>query len=89
MSDADAFGPGDFNSDRFADALAFMAELKVILLSNRISQARLAREAGMDRHRINHYLRGRHSPKLETMLRLDNALLRILHQRSKIRRRTP
>ena len=69
------------------DATSFMSQLGVILGENRISQARLAREAGMDRHRINHYLRGRRVPGLRTMLRLDSALLRILHQRATIRRR--
>ena len=73
--------------DRFSDPPAFTAELRVILMTNRISQARLAREAGMDRHRVNHYLRGRRTPELATMLRLDDALLRILHQRTRIRRR--
>jgi transcriptional regulator with XRE-family HTH domain len=87
MSDADAYSSGDRGVDRFADPEAFCAELKVILIKDRISQARLAREAGMDRHRINHYLRGRRNPELATMLRLDDALLRVLHQRTKIRRR--
>lgn len=77
------------SSDRFSDPEAFMAEVVVILAKNKISQARLAREASMDRHRVNHYLRGRRNPELTTMLRLDDALLRILHQRSRIRRRTP
>jgi transcriptional regulator with XRE-family HTH domain len=66
---------------------AFCAELLILLRANKISQARLAREAGMDRHRINHYLRGRREPEHRTMLRLDDALLRILHQRTRIRRR--
>jgi hypothetical protein len=41
----------------------------------------------MDRHRINHYIHGRRRPTIETMLKLDDALLRILHQRAGIRRR--
>ena len=73
--------------DRFADPQAFMTNLLEILGKNRISQARIAREAGMDRHRVNHYVKARHTPTIESMLRLDDALLRILHQRAGIRRR--
>jgi transcriptional regulator with XRE-family HTH domain len=74
-------------SDRFENPEAFCAELLILLKTNKISQAHLAREAGMDRHRINHYLRGRRDPELTTMLRLDDALLRILHRRTRIHRR--
>ncbi len=73
--------------DRFSDPAAFMVNLLEILGRNKVSQARIAREAGMDRHRINHYVKGRRVPTIESMLRLDDALLRILHQRAGIRRR--
>lgn len=73
--------------DRFADPAAFMTNLAEILAKNKISQARIAREAGMDRHRVNHYVKRRTKPTIESMLRLDDALLRILHQRAGIRRR--
>lgn len=74
-------------TDRFAEPEVFMSGLLEILGKNKISQARIAREAGMDRHRVNHYVKGRRVPTIESMLRLDDALVRILHQRAGIRRR--
>lgn len=73
--------------ERFDDPVQFCETLWDLMQLNRVKQYQLAREAGMDRSRVNKYLRIRRRPSLETMLRLDAALTRILYQRSQRRRR--
>lgn len=67
--------------------MEFTRELAQVLAAFKIMQTRLAVEAGMDRSRVNHYLRERRRPSLSTMVRLDEALSRILYRRRTFRRR--
>jgi transcriptional regulator with XRE-family HTH domain len=64
-----------------------MAVVAGLLVQHRIAQARLGRQLGWDRSRINHYLHGRRTPSLETMMAIDSAVNEIIHQRSQIVRR--
>ncbi len=56
------------------DEEAFMVKVESYLIANGLSQAALARAAGMDRAQLNRYLTRTQTPKLETMLRIDEAL---------------
>lgn len=73
--------------DRFDDPVRFVEQLWDLIQLNRVTQKALAREAGMDRSRVNKYLRLRRRPGLESMLRLDGAFTRILYRRTQRRRR--
>jgi transcriptional regulator with XRE-family HTH domain len=73
--------------ERFKDPAAFMAGIQELLTVHRISQARLGRQLAWDRSRINHYLHGRRTPNLETMLAIDSAVNEVIHQRQSIIRR--
>lgn len=72
---------------RYSDPEEFIRELGQVLVAFQITQSRLAFEAGMDRPRVNNYLRGRRRPTLDTMLRLDRALSHILYRRRNSGRR--
>ena len=74
-------------AERFEDPAEFVRALNKLMATARVTQTRLAAEAGMDRSRVNHSLRERRRPALETMLRLDEAFSRILFQRRQSRRR--
>ena len=71
---------------RFENAPAYIAVLAMILDKAGISQAQLAGEASMDRHRLQHYFAGRRRPTLETMIKLDAALFRILRMETQIKK---
>ena len=63
---------------RFENAPAYVAVLALVLDKAGIPQSQLATEVNMDRHRLNHYFSGRRRPTLETMIKLDAGLFRIL-----------
>jgi transcriptional regulator with XRE-family HTH domain len=73
--------------ERFQDPAAFMAVVAGLLVQHHISQARLGRQLGWDRSRINHYLHRRRTPSLETMISIDSAVSEIIHERQQIIRR--
>ncbi len=66
------------------DPQRYVTTLRKLLEKHGISQARLARAAGMDRSQVNHYIHARRLPTRETMERLDQAFLGVLHQRAQI-----
>lgn len=69
---------------RFENAPVYIAVLALILDKAGIAQAQLAAEVSMDRHRLQHYFAGRRRPTLETMIKLDAGLFRILRMETQI-----
>lgn len=74
----------DFKYDSPKD---FIHCVNAVLKLAGITQAAFSAEAGMDRARVNHYLQGRRRPTLETMIRLDAALFRLLAPKKPTARR--
>lgn len=72
---------------RFENPVKFVRQLNVLMKATEVTQSALAVEAGMDRSRVNHYLRERRRPTLETMFRLDEAFSQIIFQRQRSSRR--
>lgn len=66
---------------RFGTPAEFIDRLKAALALHNIRHAHLAREAGVCPTQISRWFSGRVKPSLETMIRLDNALTRVLYGR--------
>ncbi len=71
---------------QYDDPAEFVRVLTVLLEKTGVPQAKLAYAAGMDRHRVNHYLRGRALPSLRTMLRLNAGLFAAMAEPTRRRR---
>jgi len=66
----------------YMDAGAFMAELRETMRAFGVSQRQLALEAGMQPQHVSKYFRKRDPvrPRMETMVRLDAALQRLVEE---------
>lgn len=66
----------------YMDVGAFMAELRETMRAFGISQRQLAREAGIQPQHVSKYFRRRDPvrPRMETMVKLDSALQRIIEE---------
>ena len=61
------------------DAATFMAALRTVMDQNGITQADLARAAGVDPALIGRWIRGTKDPSEWTRLKLDDALQRAIY----------
>lgn len=69
------------------DPRRYCVVLSKLLEQHNVSQALLARAAGMHRAQINRYVQGKQAPTIEVMDRLDRAFMAVLHKRAHIIRR--
>ena len=61
----------------------FMNGIRSQMKVNGISQASLARMAGVDPARISEWMKGRHEPSIESRMILDEAMDQIIEKRNK------
>lgn len=73
----------DIIENRYGDPSRFLANVKLWLFENRISQATLAEEAGLDTSNLNRWLNGHVAPSLKNMLLIDEGLERVLDAKAK------
>jgi DNA-binding phage protein len=59
---------------RYGNAAGFVAELSEDMARHGITQAKLARRAGINAQMLNRYMRGAATPSLWTMVYLDEAM---------------
>ena len=64
---------------RYGDPARFVKGFKLRLAFARITQLKFARECGFDYTQLNRWLSGRVMPSWESMLRLDDALDRMMN----------
>jgi len=67
---------------RYGNPARFIANVKLWLYENKISQIALAAEAGLDASNLNRWLNRHVSPSLKNMLIIDEALERLIDDKN-------
>lgn len=63
---------------RYGNAADFIERIRATLDGLKLSQAALAREAGIDPCEVSRWMNGRRTPNLENRLILDEALMHLV-----------
>lgn len=72
----------DIVERRYGSPATFVSNVRLWLHENRLTQLDLARVSGFDPSNVNRWLRGHVVPSLKNMIILDEALERLLEEKS-------